>query len=191
MDDLISRDSLPIPYSLPYALALLMTGLLLCLAACSTALPPTPFVPPSAAPPTESVIEGGAPLIPTYTPPPEATPIPSPTPPCTDGLAFVQDLTIPDGTIVAAGSSIEKQWRVQNTGSCNWDVRYRLKFVGGLELGAATDHPLFPARAGTQATLRITFSAPAEPGNYTTAWQASNPEGQPFGDAIYMEITVQ
>ena len=136
------------------------------------------------------MLPGESPPIPTFTPPPEPTPSPSPTPPCTDGLAFIEDLTIPDGTIVTPGASLEKQWRVQNNGSCNWDVRYRLKFVGGLEMGAS-EQALYPARAGTQATLRIIFAAPATPGNYTTAWQAFGPEGEPFGDAIYMEITVQ
>jgi hypothetical protein len=136
------------------------------------------------------MIPGEVPLIPTFTPPPEPTFSPTPTPPCTDGLAFIEDLTVPDGTIVAPGASLEKQWRVQNNGSCNWDARYRLKFVGGLEMGAS-DQALYPARAGTQATLRINFTAPLEPGSYTTAWQAFGPEGEPFGDAIYMEIIVQ
>lgn len=162
----------------------------LALAACSPAPPPTPFVPPRASPPTSALLPGGAPLIPTFTPPPPPTASPSPTPPCTDGLAFVEDLTIPDGTTVAPGASLEKAWRVQNNGTCNWDARYRLKFVGGLELGAS-EQALYPARAGTQATLRITFIAPDQPGRYTTAWQAFGPQGEPFGDAIYMEISVE
>jgi hypothetical protein len=136
------------------------------------------------------MLTGEAPLIPTFTPPPVPTSSPSPTPPCTDGLAFVDDLTIPDGTIVISGQNLEKQWLVQNNGSCNWDARYRLKFVGGLEMGAS-EQALYPARAGMQATLRITFTAPLEPGGYTTAWQAFGPDGEPFGDAIYMEIIVQ
>jgi hypothetical protein len=65
-----------------------------------------------------------------------------------------------------------------------------LKFVGGLEMGAS-EQALYPARAGTQVTLEITFTAPSEPGNYTTAWQAFGPQGEPFGDAIYMEIVVE
>jgi hypothetical protein len=163
----------------------------LCLPACASRSSPTPFIAPKAAAHTSPLLPGEAPRIPTFTPPAEPTAIPTSTPPCTDGLEFVEDLTIPDGTIVPAATSIEKQWSVQNSGSCNWDARYRLKFVGGLELGAAVEQALYPARAGTLATLRITFIAPAEPGNYTTAWQAFGPDGLPFGDAIYMEIVVQ
>lgn len=168
--------------------ALLLAFLLV--PACTPAPPPTPFIPPRAATPTQLLIQGATPVIATSTPVPEPSASPTATPPCTDGLAFVEDITIPDGTTVSAGSSIDKRWLVQNNGSCNWDARYRLKFVGGLELGATTEQALYPARSGSQATIRITFTAPSEPGTYTTAWQAIDPFGEPFGDAIFMEIQV-
>jgi len=134
---------------------------------------------------------GETPVIPTSTLVPEPTTSPTATPPCTDGLAFVEDITIPDGTVVSPGASVDKRWLVQNNGSCNWDADYRLKFVGGLEMGATTEQALYPARGGAQATIRITFTAPTEPGTYTTAWQAVNPDGEPFGDAVFMEIVVE
>jgi len=105
-------------------------------------------------------------------------------------LAFVEDVTIPDGTTVSPGASVDKRWLVQNNGTCNWDSRYRLKFVGGLEMGAATEQALYPARGGTQATIRITFIAPTESGEYSTAWQAIDPNSEPFGDPIFMKILV-
>jgi hypothetical protein len=106
-------------------------------------------------------------------------------------LAFLEDITIPDGTVIAPGASIDKQWRVRNSGTCNWDSRYRLRFAGGLDMSAATEQALYPARAGSDATIRILFTAPAEPGTYTTAWQVFGPEGQSFGDPVFMEIIVQ
>lgn len=130
-------------------------------------------------------------MIPTDTPQPTAIPSPTATPPCVESLAFVKDVTIPDGTFFSPGASIDKQWLVQNNGTCNWDSRYRLRFVGGLELGAVTEQALFPARAGSQATIQIVFTAPGEPGIYTTAWQAFDPNGEPFGDPVFMEFTVQ
>jgi hypothetical protein len=81
---------------------------------------------------------------------------------------------------------------VQNQGTCDWDSRYRLKLVNGFPaLGAPEEMALFPARAGTQAILTIKFTAPQEPGSYHTYWQAYNPAGSPFGEAIYMVILVQ
>jgi len=174
----------------PTLLAVLLTFLLF--PACAPTPTPTPFIPPRAPTPTQVIIiEGDTPVIPTITPVPSPTLSPTPTPPCTDSLAFVEDLTVPDGTVVSPGASVEKGWLIQNNGSCNWDSRYRLRFVGGSDMGAATEQALYPARAGTQAEIRITFTAPSEPGIYSTAWQAIDPFGEPFGDPVFMEIIVE
>ena len=173
----------------PYLFVILFA--LLVSSACTPTPPPTPFIPPKAPSPTQPLIKGNTPVIPTFTPQPIATASITPTPPCTYGLAFVEDLTIPDGTVVSPGANVDKQWLVQNNGSCNWDARYRLRFVGGLEMGAALEQALYPARAGSQATIRIQFTAPSEPGTYSSAWQAIDPFGEPFGDPVFMEISVQ
>ena len=126
--------------------------------------------------------------MPKISPTPEP---PSPTPPCTNSLKYLEDLNFPDGTIVSPGQAVEKQWRVENNGSCNWDARYRLKLMDGFPpLGASGEQALYPARIGTQATLSIHFTAPLEAGTYRTAWQAHGPDGTAFGDAVYMEIIV-
>ena len=173
----------------PYLLAILFA--LLLSPACSPTPMPTPFIPPKAPSPTQPLIEGNTPVIPTFTPEPIATASPTATPPCTDSLAFVEDLTVPDGTVVSPGERVDKGWLVQNNGTCNWDSRYRLRFVSGLEMGAEPEQALYPARAGTQAAINITFTAPSEPGTYGTAWQSIDPNGEPFGDAVFMEIIVQ
>ena len=160
-------------------------------AACSPQPTPTPFRPPTAIPPTQ--------ILPTTTPIPAIfTPTVAPTitatldaGPCTNTLTFLDDLTVEDGTTFAPGASIDKQWLVQNDGTCNWDSTYKLKWVGGFTLGVAEEQPLFPAAAGVQVTLRIVFIAPTEPGTYQTTWQALDPEGNLFGDTVYMEIVVQ
>jgi len=158
--------------------------------ACAPTPTPALFIPPKAATSTQPLLLGATPVIFTSTPILEPTPSPTATPPCTDGLAFVDDITIPDDTVVSPGASVDKRWLVQNNGTCNWDADYRLKFVGGLEMGAPLEQALYPARGGSQATIRITFTAPTEPGEYTTSWQAINPDGEPFGDAIFMTIQV-
>jgi hypothetical protein len=100
-------------------------------------------------------------------------------------------VTIPDGTVVAHGSTLDKQWLVQNSGDCNWDSRYRLRLISGDALGAASEQALYPARAGTQATLRILFTAPQEAGAYVSEWQAFDANGIPFGESFFMKIEVQ
>jgi hypothetical protein len=115
----------------------------------------------------------------------------SPTPQCTNNLRFISDMTVPDGTQVAPGSPVDKQWQVENNGTCNWDSRYRLKFIAGADLGAPLVQALFPARSGTQPAIRLTFTAPEEPGTYRSAWQAYSPQDEPFGDPVFVEIVVQ
>ncbi|MFN3490833.1 MAG: NBR1-Ig-like domain-containing protein, partial [Anaerolineales bacterium] len=87
-------------------------------------------------------------------------------------------------------ASIDKQWLVKNDGTCDWDARYKLKWVGGDPMGSNTEQLLYPARAGTQAALRIIFTAPATAGEYESAWQAVDPDGNFFGDLIFIRIVV-
>jgi hypothetical protein len=161
------------------------------LTACAPQSTPTYFLPPTQPIeiiPTQVVIR-----VPTSTiTPTSTTVIPTPTPtPCTNGLTFVKDITIPDNTPFSPGQPVDKQWLVTNSGTCDWDSRYRLKLINGPAMGAATEGALYPARAGAQATLRIIFTAPSDTGTYTSTWQAFGPSGEAFGDTIYIQIVVQ
>ena len=164
-----------------------LASLALLLAACAGRAA-APYVPPT-----------GFPVLPvtsttTSTPgaaQPDLTPQPSATQSCTQGLIYLEDLSLPDGTLVLPGESLDKRWRVENSGTCNWDESYSIALVAGPDLGAAADQALFPARSGSQAEVRILFTAPQEPGTYRSAWQAHDPQGQPFGDEVYIEIVVQ
>ncbi len=111
--------------------------------------------------------------------------------PCSDALIYIDDLTYRDGTIVGPGQPIEKQWKVKNNGSCDWDERYKFKLSpGDLALGAPQEIALTPTLADTLAVITINFIAPLEPGNYRTSWRAYNAEGVAFGDALTMDINV-
>jgi hypothetical protein len=161
-------------------------------AACSPQTTPTPFRPPTQSAPTQ-ILPTTTPIPPIYTSVPSSTSTIVVTPtngPCSNNLEFLQDITIPDGTTVSIGATIDKQWLVANSGTCNWDSSYRLKWIGGDPLGAEQEQLLFPARAGTQATLRILFTAPSIEGTYESSWQAYDPDGNPFGDPVYMQIVV-
>ena len=121
---------------------------------------------------------------------PTAPPQPTPTPDCTPGLVYLEDLTIPDGSSVSPGDLLDKRWLVENIGSCNWDANFSLRLIAGPEMGAPPESALFPARSGTQAEIRILFTAPQEPAVYRSAWQAHDPQGRIFGDPIFIEIVV-
>ena len=119
-----------------------------------------------------------------------ATLMPTSTPACTDNLAFLENLSLPDGAVVHPGDVLDKHWLVENSGSCNWNESYRLKLLSGADLNAPIEQSLYPARSGTKAIIRIVFTAPDEPGTYQSAWQAYDPQGKPFGDPIYIHIVI-
>ena len=58
-------------------------------------------------------------------------------------------------------------------------------------MGAPNEQALYPARAGTQATLRIVLTAPQTTGTYESAWQAIAPDGTAFGEPVYVDLNVQ
>ena len=115
----------------------------------------------------------------------------TPTPPCEPGLVFLDDLTIPDGSVVAPGEQLDKRWQVENSGTCNWDSTYGLQLIAGPDLGAPQEQALFPARSGSEAMIRMLFTAPTEPGAYRSAWQAHDQQGVLFGDPFFIEIVVE
>ena len=63
------------------------------------------------------------------------TPAAPPAGTCNDA-AFVIDITYKDNTVLQPGQSIDKVWRVRNTGTCSWGTNYRLAFDGGDQMGA-------------------------------------------------------
>lgn len=176
---------------------LLLLGVLL-VSGCAPEVDRTPapavlLAPVAPTPVSSSLPTAPAALAPTASP----TPIelvdparPSSTPACEDNLKFVADLTVPDGTIAARGALIDKRWQVENSGSCNWDDRYRLKIISGAEMGLEAEQALYPARSGASAVIRMLLLAPSKPGTYRSAWQAVGPSGELFGDIIYVEIRV-
>jgi hypothetical protein len=131
-----------------------------------------------------------------FAPAATATPALSPTAtitgegPCLNSADYLADLTVPDGTQFEAGQLIYKQWSVRNNGTCDWNSGYRLVLVSGNALGARSEVMLYPARAGAEAVIEIGMVAPAEPGSYTGRWQARSPEGDLFGDRIFITIEV-
>jgi Ig-like domain from next to BRCA1 gene len=148
----------------------------------------TPTLPVLELTPSPTIFRLASPSpIPTTTAAPRA---PTSTPSCQDGLRYLSDITVPDGSIVAPGEAIDKQWQVENSGTCNWNERYRLRRISGPSLDASEEQALYPARGGTQAVIRVMLLAPPDPGTYRSAWQAYNPQGEPFGDPIYVEILV-
>ena len=108
--------------------------------------------------------------------PPTATPIP-----CYQ-VKFVQDITIPDGTKIIAGNTFTKTWRIRNSGSCTWDTRFDIAFVGGTQMTSGTVWDLTKeVKPGETVDISIDMTAPSTIGNYQANFQMLNPNGVRFG----------
>ncbi len=111
-----------------------------------------------------------------------------------DNARFEVDVTYPDGTVVSAGTRIDKTWRVRNTGMSAWAAGYALVFVAGNPMNGRSrtaDSVALPAALpGESVEVAVPLEAPLAPGVHRSAWRARNPEGMLFGDTLYAEIRV-
>jgi hypothetical protein len=108
----------------------------------------------------------------------------------------VDDITYPDGSVVAMGGSFTKIWRVENIGTCTWNSSYALVFMSGERFGAS-NAVAFPGtvRPGETVDLPVNLTAPTRGGNYIGYWKLRNASGVLFGvgasDAsIYVDVRV-
>jgi next-to-BRCA1 protein 1 len=102
------------------------------------------------------------------------------------------DVNIPDGTTMTPGQDFIKTWRVKNNGSCPWGAGYELVYAGYANQMSGQFQPLEEVvQPGQETELSVQFQAPDEAGEYVSAWQMSNPAGQPFEEIIYVKIVVQ
>ena len=116
----------------------------------------------------------------------------SPTPSiCLNNAFFLEDLSIPDGTVVLPNERIDKRWSVLNSGTCDWGPGYHLVRIGDDALEGKDELALYPARAGATAVWQVILSAPLEPGDYLSRWQARTPEGNVFGDDVFLFVSVR
>jgi hypothetical protein len=121
------------------------------------------------------------------TPSPRPTDLPGPSStPTISGLCnragFIGDITIPDGSNFAPGTSIIKTWRLQNTGSCTWTKDYDLVYIRGPQMDGSDAIPLpHDVRPGENIDISVDLITPADPGGYKGFWMLRSQEGENFG----------
>jgi hypothetical protein len=178
----------------------LVIPLLIALMACTFAGSGTPISEPA---PTEAAAQ-----VPTREPPtippvaPSAVPTqapPTPIPPtetptgsgpggCVLAEQFVADVTIPDGTVLAAGSPFVKTWRVRNSGTCPWE-NYKLIFAAGEQMGGPASVNVNTTPPGATVDVTVNLIAPATPGQHKGGWRFQATNGSVFGSlTVIIEV---
>ena len=103
---------------------------------------------------------------------------------CTDRAAFVEDVTLPDGSPVVAGETFRKVWRLRNAGtcSCSWTPAYALVFSSGERMGGASVIPLATTvQPGGTSDVGVDLIAPTVRGTSRGYWLLRNDRGLLFG----------
>lgn len=99
-----------------------------------------------------------------------------------DWAQFIADVTIPDGAVIAPGTTFTKTWRLKNIGTCTWGSGYRLVFSNGSQMGAPAEVNLpYSVAPGQVVDVSVTMTAPSTPGTYRGYWLLKNAAGALFG----------
>lgn len=134
------------------------------------------------------------------TPPQQPTATPAPTPACFDGMAFVQDLNLPDYNmtkppVMQPGQPFTKGWRIRNSGTCTWNSSYYLNFaygnVSGAKMGGQPTAIVGSVPPGATYDMYVNFVAPIQAGVYQSFWEMNNGQNVAFGQRIWVGIQVQ
>jgi ABC-type amino acid transport substrate-binding protein len=137
--------------------------------------------------------------------PPQSLPTPAPAQPtsappaCIDGAAWVADLSFDDKNMTAPpilnpGQPFTKGWRIQNSGTCDWQIGYALTYVSGNTPAAQMGGQPIPVTRVVKPSETFDFNAnltaPIAPGTYQGFWQMQNLAKQHFGETVRVGITV-
>jgi hypothetical protein len=151
-----------------------------------SATPVTPTLTPTPAP-SETPRPTALPL-PTLSFPTN-TPLPVNVVAC-DNAAYVSDVTIPDGTVMAPGQTFTKTWKIKNTGTCTWTTAYKLAFVSGNAMGGVSTALTASVAPGGTIDISVALKAPSSAGSVTGYWRLKNAAGTGLGEQVSVVISV-
>lgn len=121
---------------------------------------------------------------------PPGAPLPGPHFPCVDRAQFTNVESYSDGTVVQAGQSMDKWWRVQNTGTCDWDG-YKLMFESGEQMGGASPVPILYTAAGATVDIHVPMQAPTPGGEHAGYWRIVSASGAWVdGGRLWIKVNV-
>jgi polar amino acid transport system substrate-binding protein len=133
------------------------------------------------------------------TPPQQPTATSAPTPACYDGMAFVQDLNLPDYNmtkppVMQPGQQFTKGWRIRNSGTCTWNSSYYLNFAYGnvpaAKMGGQPTAIVGSVPPGATYDIYVNLVAPIQAGVYQGFWEMNNGKNVAFGQRIWVGIEV-
>jgi uncharacterized protein YkwD len=96
---------------------------------------------------------------------------------CKDNAVMIQDVTVPDNTVMTPGQKFTKTWRFLNNGKCNWNG-YTITFFAGDKMESPDSVPVPPTDAGKTVDVSVDLTAPSMDGSYTGFYVLKNDKGE-------------
>jgi uncharacterized protein YkwD len=109
---------------------------------------------------------------------------------CKERAVVIQDVTIPDNTYIAPGSSFTKTWRFQNSGTCPW-TGYTVAFASGDRMGAPDSVPVPDTAPGAQVDISVPLVAPTIYNAYAGYFVLNDQNGKSVPIGIYNNFWVK
>lgn len=118
----------------------------------------------------------------------------NPPPPPLDDAKLVTE-TLPAGSVVTPGASVDKSWTLENTGNTTWTQPegFTLAHIGGDALGSSATANLGTGESiapSSQKSWSVSLSAPTTPGTYAGDFRMDH-SGTKFGPTLHFEIVVE
>jgi hypothetical protein len=107
-----------------------------------------------------------------------------------DNSAYVNDVSIPDGTVFGPVESFIKTWTIQNIGTCDWTTAYALASQSGNAMDGSITKLSDTVKAGEKVDISVGMWTPAVAGSYVGYWRMKNAAGTFFGDSVFVSIVV-
>lgn len=105
-----------------------------------------------------------------------------------NNLAIVRDVNYPSGTTVKVGETITKTWKVQNTGSCEWNYNYALVIIQDENFYSTFGKLGKVVAPGSWAEVSVVLEVPKHDGTFTASWRLGDAGGNPFGATLTVSI---
>ncbi|GES88552.1 ZZ type zinc finger domain-containing protein [Rhizophagus clarus] len=110
---------------------------------------------------------------------------------------FIEDVNVPDGTVLVPQAQFLKIWKMSNNGSIAWPESTVLHYVGGqrmfndalIKSGEEPKIPVGSVEVGKTVCISADLQAPSEPGKYVSFWRLTDSEGNRFGHKVWCDIT--
>ena len=125
---------------------------------------------------------------------------------------WIEDVTIPDGTLLKPGQIFLKIWRIKNTGNCPWNVTFELAYdhgdrLDGPDRSRAYFYPqgvqltsslndsswgnfVADVKSGEVVDLPLFLRAPEKAGEYQGVWRLDDENGIGI-DFLWVNIIVE